>query len=146
MNNTAGSYCLVDAKTRKEASLITRLRKSGAIILGKANMSEWGNGRSSGDGAPSGWSSNGWSAWGGQTYGVYVTEQDPCGSSSGSGVAMALGLAAATVGVEVRYTKQCAILTFRYLSTLTTVDCRQHHLPCYEEQSCRHQAYSRTGS
>jgi hypothetical protein len=59
---------------------------------------------------------------------------------------MALGLAAATLGVEVRYTKQCAILTSQYLSGLTIVDCRQHHLPCYEEQSCQHQAYSRTSS
>ncbi|KAI1617985.1 glutamyl-tRNA amidotransferase subunit A [Exophiala viscosa] len=95
MNNTAGSYCLVGAKTKKEASLITRLRKAGAIILGKANMSEWGNSRSSAK-----HQSNGWSAWQGQTFGVYHDLQDPCGSSSGSGVALTLGLAAATIGVE----------------------------------------------
>jgi amidase len=111
MNNTAGSYCLVGAKTKNEASLITRLRNAGAIILGKANMSQWGNTRSSGDNA-----SNGWSSWGGQTYGLYVTEQDPCGSSSGSATAMAMGLAAVTVGVEVRkfllISKRAAPLTF----------------------------------
>jgi len=95
MNNTAGSYCLVGSKTKKESSLIARLRKAGAIILGKANTSEWGNNRSSG-----GNSSNGWSAWGGQTYGVYANAQDPCGSSSGSATSMALGLAVATIGVE----------------------------------------------
>jgi amidase len=96
MNNTAGSYCLVGSKTKTESSLIRRLRKAGAIILGKDNMSEWGNSRSSAQTA-----SNGWSAWGGQTYGVYHVEQDPCGSSSGSAVSMALGPAAAAVGVEV---------------------------------------------
>ena len=96
MNNTGGSYCLVGSKTTKEASLITKLRAAGAIILGKANMSKWGNARSSSKNA-----SNGWSSWGGQTYGVYHDLQDPCGSSSGSAVSMALGLAAASIGVEV---------------------------------------------
>lgn len=106
MNNTAGSYCLVGSTTKKESSLIARLRKAGAIILGKANTSEWGNNRSSG-----GNSSNGWSAWGGQTYGVYTNAQDPCGSSSGSATSMALGLAVATIGVEVSFicTKRCVM-------------------------------------
>jgi amidase len=96
MNNTGGSYCLAGSRTKREASLIIRLRAAGAIILGKANMSQWGNARSSGKRA-----SNGWSAWGGQTYGVYHALQDPCGSSSGSAVSMALGLAAAAIGAEV---------------------------------------------
>jgi amidase len=111
MNNTAGSHCLVGARTKKEASLITRLRNAGAIILGKANMSQWGNARSSGDNA-----SNGWSSWGSQTYDVDVTEQDPCGSSIGSVTAMTMGLAAVTVGVEVRIflliSKRAPLLTF----------------------------------
>jgi hypothetical protein len=47
MNNTGGSYCLAGSRTKKEASLIIRLRAAGAIILGKANMSQWGNARSS---------------------------------------------------------------------------------------------------
>ncbi|KAH8587917.1 amidase [Bisporella sp. PMI_857] len=95
MNNTAGLYCLIGSKTKQESSLIARLRKAGAIILGKANTSEWGNNRSF-----SGNSSNGRSAWDGQTYGVYTNIQDPCGSSSGSATSMALGLSVATIGVE----------------------------------------------
>ncbi|KAK3381842.1 amidase signature domain-containing protein [Podospora didyma] len=79
----------------KEASVIGKFRAASVIILGKANMSQWGNSRSS----PS-TSSNGWSAVDGQTYGVYVHHQDPCGSSSGSTTAMALELAAVTIGVE----------------------------------------------
>lgn len=108
MNNTAGSYCLVGSKTKNEASLITRLRKAGAIILGKANTSEWGNSRSSGDNA-----SNGWSSWGGQTYGVYYEKQDPCGSSSGSATSMALGLAAVTIGVEVSLSRVIILFLLR---------------------------------
>lgn len=96
LQNTAGSCCLDGATTKKESSVITRLRAAGAIILGKANLSEWGNGRSSAK-----TSSNGWSAMGNQTLGIYHTQQDPCGSSSGSAVAVALGLSAAAVGVEV---------------------------------------------
>lgn len=96
MDNTAGSVCLAGSRAKKESSVITRLRAAGAIILGKANMSEWGNGRSSSKTA-----SNGWSAVGNQTYGIYHLQQDPCGSSSGSAVAVALGLAAGAVGVEV---------------------------------------------
>ncbi|KAJ5613653.1 hypothetical protein N7528_007307 [Penicillium herquei] len=95
MNNTAGSYCLVGAKTKAEASIIQRLRDAGVIILGKDNLSQWGNARSSGSST-----SNGWSSWGEQTYGVYHPHQDPCGSSSGSAVWKTLGLAAASIGVE----------------------------------------------
>ena len=123
MNNTAGSYCLVGAKTRKEASLIARLRKAGAIVLGKANMSEWGNGRSSGK-----HQSNGWSAWGGQTYGAYHDIQDPCGSSSGSAVALTLGLAAATIGVEVSIRPP----TLKALLTCNT-DSRKHSMSSCEK-------------
>lgn len=96
MNITVGSYCLLGSRTTNEASVIVRLRAAGAIILGKSNLSQWGNGRSSGE-----TTSNGWSAVGGQTYGVYVHDQDPCGSSSGCAVSTALGLAAGAVGVEV---------------------------------------------
>ncbi|KAJ5687403.1 hypothetical protein N7536_010022 [Penicillium majusculum] len=95
MNNTAGSLCLVGSKTHKEASVISRFRNAGAIILGKANMSQWGNSRSSPKSQ-----SNGWSAWGGQTLGAFYPNQDPRGSSSGSAVAMSLDLASFTVGVE----------------------------------------------
>jgi amidase len=98
MNNTSGSYCLAGSRTKEESSLIARLRKAGAIILGKANASQWGNNRSSGDNA-----SNGWSSWGGQTYGVYTAGQDPCGSSSSSATSMAMGLAVVTIGAEVSF-------------------------------------------
>jgi amidase len=91
---TAGSYALVGAKPAKEASVISRLRKAGAIILGKTNLSEWANFRSA-------TSSNGWSARGGQTIGTYYPGSDPSGSSSGSGVAASLGLCVVTLGSEV---------------------------------------------
>ncbi|KAL1608053.1 hypothetical protein SLS60_002992 [Paraconiothyrium brasiliense] len=115
MNNTAGSCCLVGARTKVEASVIARLRKAGAIILDKTNMSQWGNGRSSGDNA-----SNGWSSWGGQTYGVYVKGQDPCGSSSGSASSMAMGLAAAAVGVETVGSITCPAMKSNIVSIKPT--------------------------
>lgn len=93
MNNTAGSFALLGAKVPKDAGVAAKLRAAGAIILGKANLSEWANFRSSN-------STNGWSAYGGQTKGVYYPQQDPSGSSSGSGVASALGLALAALGTE----------------------------------------------
>jgi amidase len=65
------------------------------IILGKANMSQWAGYRSNN-------TSNGWSAHGGQTYGAYYPKQDPCGSSSGSGVVSSIGLSFASIGTEVR--------------------------------------------
>lgn len=65
------------------------------IILGKSNMSQWANFRSLN-------TTNGWSAYGGQVYGAYYPEQDPSGSSSGSGVAASIGLAFAALGTEVK--------------------------------------------
>ncbi|KAF1912029.1 amidase signature domain-containing protein [Ampelomyces quisqualis] len=93
MNNTAGSWALLGAKVPRDSTMAAKLRKAGAIILGKANLSQWANFRSSN-------SSNGWSAYGGQTYGAYYPGQDPSGSSSGSGVASSLGLAFASLGTE----------------------------------------------
>jgi amidase len=93
MNNTAGSWSLVGARVPRDSTMAARLRKAGAIILGKTNLSQWANYRSSN-------SSNGWSAYGGQTYGAYYPGQDPSGSSSGSGVASSLGLAFAALGTE----------------------------------------------
>lgn len=93
MNNTAGSYALLGAKVPRDATVAAKLRKAGAIILGKSNLSQWANFRSAN-------SSNGWSAHGGQTYGAYYPGQDPSGSSSGSGVASSLGLAVASLGTE----------------------------------------------
>lgn len=93
MNNTAGSWSLVGAKVPRDATVAAKLREAGAIILGKSNLSQWANYRSSN-------SSNGWSAYGGQTYGAYYPGQDPSGSSSGSGVATSIGLAWAALGTE----------------------------------------------
>lgn len=93
MNNTAGSWSLVGAQVPRDATVAAKLRKAGAILLGKTNLSQWANYRSSN-------SSNGWSAHGGQTYGAYYPGQDPSGSSSGSGVAASLGLAFGTLGTE----------------------------------------------
>lgn len=93
MNNTAGSYALLGARVPRDATVAAKLRKAGAILLGKSNLSQWANYRSSN-------SSNGWSAQGGQTYGAYYPGQDPSGSSSGSGVAASLGLAFGTLGTE----------------------------------------------
>ncbi|MCJ1287433.1 hypothetical protein MMC26_006784 [Xylographa opegraphella] len=97
MNNTAGSVCLLEARVLEEASIITKLRRAGAIILGKTNLSEWAGFRSDFD-----TTSLGWSGYGGQGRGAYREDQDPGGSSSGSAVAVSVGLAAAAAGTETR--------------------------------------------
>ncbi|KAJ4151184.1 hypothetical protein LMH87_011899 [Akanthomyces muscarius] len=93
MNNTAGSTALLGAKLKQDSTVVKKLREAGAIILGKANLSQWAGTRSL-------QASNGWSAHGGQTIGAYLPEQDPDGSSSGSAVASSLGLAWASLGTE----------------------------------------------
>ncbi|ORY67374.1 amidase [Pseudomassariella vexata] len=93
MPNTAGSYALLGVKVPEDSTMAAKLRKAGAILLGKTNLSQWANFRSYN-------TSNGWSAWGGQTEGAYYPGQDPSGSSSGSGVASSLGLALACLGTE----------------------------------------------
>ncbi len=93
MGNTAGSFALYGAKVPRDSTLAAKLRAAGVVILGKANLSQWANFRSDN-------STNGWSAYGGQTFGVYYPEQDPSGSSSGSGVSSAIGLAFAALGSE----------------------------------------------
>ena len=93
MDNTAGSYALAGAKVPRDSTIAAKLRNAGAIILGKVNLSQWANFRSDN-------SSNGWSAIAGQVIGPYFPDQDPSGSSSGSGVASSLGLALATLGTE----------------------------------------------
>ena len=93
MPTTAGSLALVDNAPGRDAPLVTRLREAGALILGKANLSEWANIRSS-------QSISGWSAVGGQTRKPYDPERTPCGSSSGSAAAVAIGLAPAAIGTE----------------------------------------------
>ena len=93
MNNTAGSFSLRGSRVPRDSTMAAKLRKAGAVILGKSNLSQWANYRSDN-------SSNGWSAYGGQTYAAYYPGQDPSGSSSGSGVSSSIGLAWATLGTE----------------------------------------------
>lgn len=100
MNNTAGSYALLGATVPYDSTVAAKLRKAGAIILGKSNLSQWSDARSAN-------TSNGWSAHGGQTQGAYYPGQDPCGSSAGSGVATSLGLAWAALGTETSGSIQC---------------------------------------
>jgi amidase len=95
MQTTAGSLALVGSRVPADAPLVARLRAAGAVILGKANLSEWANFR----GIPP-WDFNGWSARGGKTRDPYLLSFDPCGSSSGSAVAAAANLCAAAVGTE----------------------------------------------
>jgi amidase len=92
MATTAGSWALAGS-TPDDAFLVQRLKAAGAIVIGKANLSEWANFRS-------GPSSSGWSGIGGQTNMPYVLDRNPCGSSSGSGVVAAADLAVAAVGTE----------------------------------------------
>jgi amidase/aspartyl-tRNA(Asn)/glutamyl-tRNA(Gln) amidotransferase subunit A len=90
---TAGSWLLRDHHAADDAFIVSRLRDAGAIILGKANLSEWANFRSS-------YSSSGWSSLGGQTKNPYDTSRSPCGSSSGSAVAVSANFTALAVGTE----------------------------------------------
>lgn len=93
MQTTAGSLALEGSIAPRDAFIIERLRAAGAILLGKVNLSEWANFRSSR-------SSSGWSGRGGQTKNPYVLDRNPCGSSSGSGTAGAANLATLTIGTE----------------------------------------------
>ena len=94
MKTTAGSLALMDAPTPKnDAFIVQQLRQSGAVLLGKTNLSEWANFRSES-------SSSGWSSRGGQTRNPYILDRSPCGSSSGSGVSVSANLIAVAVGTE----------------------------------------------
>jgi amidase len=93
LHTTAGSFALLASEPARDAFLVRRLRQAGAIVLGKANLSEWANFRSLE-------SSSGWSGRGGQTNNPYVLDRNPCGSSSGSGAAAAANLATVTIGTE----------------------------------------------
>ena len=93
MQTTAGSLALVGAKAPRDAFIVTRLREAGAVILGKTNLSEWANFRSTR-------STSGWSSRGGLTKNPYALDRNTSGSSSGSGAAMAASLATLAVGTE----------------------------------------------
>ena len=100
MPTTAGSVVLKDSIPPEDAFIVKRLREAGAIVLGKANLSEWANFHSS-------FSSSGWSRLGGQVHNPYGEGRNPCGSSSGSGVAAAASLAAFTIGTETNGSIVC---------------------------------------
>jgi amidase len=93
MSTTAGSLALLGRAPSQDATVAKRLRDAGAVILGKANLSEWANFRGF-------QSSSGWSGVGGQTRNPYFLDRNPCGSSSGSGSALSANLCAATLGTE----------------------------------------------
>jgi amidase len=93
MTTTAGSLALSGSIPAQDSFVVKKLRDAGAVILGKANLSEWANIRSNR-------SSSGWSARGGQCRNPYVLDRNPCGSSSGSGSATAANLAAVSIGTE----------------------------------------------
>src|SRR6266496_3348472 len=93
METTAGSLALLGSRVPRDAFVVKGLRDAGAVILGKANLSEWANFRSV-------QSSSGWSGRAGQCLNPYVLDHNPCGSSSGSGTAVSANLAAATLGTE----------------------------------------------
>jgi amidase len=93
MMTTAGSLALQGTSAPRDAAVAAKLRAAGAVILGKTNLSEWANFRSTK-------SISGWSARGGQTRTPYALDRNPCGSSSGTGVAIAANLAAVGVGTE----------------------------------------------
>jgi amidase len=93
MQTTAGSLALAGATPPQDSFVARKLRAAGAVILGKTNLSEWANIRSS-------HSSSGWSGRGGQTRNPYALDRNPCGSSSGSGAAVAANLCAVAIGTE----------------------------------------------
>jgi len=90
---TAGSLALIDNISGRDAPLVARMRSAGLVILGKANLSEWANIRSSS-------SISGWSAVGGQTRNPYALDRNTCGSSAGSGAAVAAGIVDYAIGTE----------------------------------------------
>jgi len=93
MMTTGGSLALVGSKPAKDSFVVQRLRAAGAVILGKTNLSEWANIRST-------HSTSGWSGRGGQTKNAYALDRNPCGSSSGSGAAISANLCAVAIGTE----------------------------------------------
>jgi amidase len=100
MPTTAGAVALRDSFVKRDSRVAAKLRAAGAVILAKANLSEWANFRS-------GFSSSGWSGVGGQTRNPYVLDRNPCGSSSGSGVAVSANLCALAIGTETNGSIVC---------------------------------------
>jgi len=104
MTTTAGSLALEGSVAKQDSFVAERLRAAGAVLLGKANMSEWANFRSER-------SSSGWSGRGGQCRNPYVLDRNPCGSSSGSGVAVSANLCTVAIGTETNGSIVCPATT-----------------------------------
>ena len=126
---TAGSLALANNVTNRDSPLVARLRAAGAIIIGKTNLSEWANIRSSN-------SISGWSAVGGQTRNPYALDRNTCGSSSGSGAAVAAGLVSMAVGTETDGSITCPAAMNGVVGLKPTLGLipRTHIVPISESQ------------
>ncbi|KAH0831044.1 amidase signature domain-containing protein [Lanmaoa asiatica] len=113
MNTTAGSYTLMKSIIPEDAGVVKRLRRAGAIILGKANLSEWAHFRGN--------IASGWSGRGGQCTNAYYPNADPCGSSSGSAVSSSIGLTAVALGTETDGSITCPANQNNLVGIKTTV-------------------------
>ena len=100
MATTAGSRALAGSHPKQDSYIVSKLRESGAVILGKTNLSEWANFRGE-------LSSSGWSGIGGQTKNPYILDRNPCGSSAGSGVAVSANLCVIAIGTETNGSIVC---------------------------------------
>src|SRR3954463_9888966 len=126
---TAGSLALAGNVTGRDAPLVARLRAAGAVIVGKTNLSEWANIRSNN-------SISGWSAVGGQVRNPYALDRNPCGSSSGSGAAVAAGLVRLAIGTETDGSVTCPASINGILGLKPTVGLvsRTHIVPISHSQ------------
>ena len=126
---TAGSLALAANNTGRDAPIVARLRAAGALILGKTNLSEWANIRSS-------QSISGWSAVGGQTRNPYALDRNTCGSSSGSGAAVAAGYSAYAIGTETDGSITCPASMTGVVGLKPTLGLvsRTHIIPISESQ------------
>jgi amidase len=126
---TAGSLALAGNVTHRDAPLVARLRAAGAIILGKTNLSEWANMRSP-------HSTSGWSGKGGLTRNPYILDRSACGSSSGTGAAIAAGLAVAGIGTETDGSVTCPASVSALVGIKPTVGLvpRTHVVPISHSQ------------
>ena len=129
---TAGSLALANNVTNRDAPLVARLRAAGAVILGKTNLSEWANIRSN-------HSISGWSAVGGQTRNPWALDRNPCGSSSGSGAAVAAGIVRLAIGTETDGSITCPAAINGIVGLKPTVGLvsRTHIVPISHSQDTR---------
>jgi amidase len=126
---TAGSLALAANNTGRDAPIVARLRAAGALIMGKTNLSEWANIRSSN-------SISGWSAVGGQTRNPYALDRNTCGSSSGSGAAVAAGYSGYAIGTETDGSITCPASMTGVVGLKPTLGLvsRTHIIPISESQ------------